>query len=57
MLYSVPHEKINSLNIPALNYGVFGKDAHKWTKRVDMDYSFEKLPGFIIKTLKFYLER
>lgn len=54
-LYNVPLERIKNLNIPAINYGCYGKDAHKWTERVYMPYSFEILPKLIIKTLKYYL--
>lgn len=53
-LYPVPYEKIRSLNIPGINYGVFGKDAHKWTERIKMSYSFEKLPKLILKTIEHY---
>lgn len=55
LLYPVPYEKIRQLNIPGLNYGTFGKDAHKWTERVKISYSFEKLPLLIIKTVEKYL--
>lgn len=55
LLYPVPYEKIMKLNIPGINYGCFGKDAHKWTERVDTEYSFRKLPGLIIKTIGNYL--
>ncbi len=55
LLYPVPYEKIRDLNIPGLNYGAFGKDAHKWTERVKMSYSFGKLPKLIIETIKTYL--
>ncbi len=55
LLYPVPYEKIRTLNIPGLNYGSFGKDAHKWTERVKMSYSFDKLPRLIMKTVEKYL--
>lgn len=57
VLYPVPYERIRSLNIPGLNYGTFGKDAHKWTERVKMSYSFDKLPKLILKTIETYLMR
>ena len=56
-LYDVPIRGIKKLNIPAINYGCFGKDAHKWTERVYMPYSFEVLPKLIIKTIEHYLIR
>ena len=53
-LYNVPIKEIKKLNIPAINYGCFGKDAHKWTERVYMPYSFEVLPKLIVKTIEHY---
>lgn len=51
-LYAVPLERMKALNIPAINYGCWGKDAHKWTERVYIPYSFEVLPKFILYTLQ-----
>ncbi len=56
LLYPVPYEKIRSLNIPGINYGCFGKDAHKWTERVQIDYSFRVLPELILDTIDYYLK-
>lgn len=47
-LFPVPLEQIQALNIPAVNFGVYGKDAHKWTERVYMPYSFETLPKMLV---------
>ena len=55
VLYPVPLKKIKSLDIPALDYGCYGKDAHKWTERVYKPYSFEVLPKLILKTIEHYL--
>lgn len=55
MLYPVPLKKIKALNIPALDYGCYGKDAHKWTERLYKPYSFEVLPELILKTIEHYL--
>lgn len=55
-LYPVPYKKIYNLNIPGLNFGCFGKDAHKRTERVQLDYSFNKLPKLIIETINHYLK-
>ena len=32
-------------DVPLVNLGTYGKDAHMFTERVDMEYSFEKLPN------------
>ncbi|MFT3984614.1 MAG: M20/M25/M40 family metallo-hydrolase [Lachnospiraceae bacterium] len=55
-LYPVPIEKIQKLNIPAVNYGCYGKDAHKWTERVHLPYTFGVLPVLIEKTIDYYLK-
>lgn len=51
-VYPVPVKKIRETNIPAINMGVYGKDAHKWTERVHKSYSFETLPKMIVKTIQ-----
>lgn len=53
-LYPVPLATAKALNIPAVNYGVWGKDCHKWTERIYMPYSFGQLPKFILKTIQYY---
>lgn len=54
-LYPLPLKEIRSLNIPAVNYGCYGKDAHKWTERVHVPYTFETLPLLIEETVNYYL--
>ena len=44
-LYPLPFEKMKNLGIKAVNFGVHGKDAHKWTERLYIPYSFEVLPS------------
>jgi arginine utilization protein RocB len=56
-IYPLPIEKIIKLSVPAVNYGCYGKDAHKWTERVNLPYTFGVLPIFIQKTIDFYLNR
>ena len=55
MLYPLPFEKMKEIAIKAVNFGVYGKDAHKWTERLYMPYSFETLPKLINKALKEFL--
>lgn len=45
--YDIPVKAIRSLSIPAVNFGVYGKDAHQWTERVYKPYSFETVPILI----------
>ena len=56
-LYPLPLERIRRLNIPAVNFGCYGKDAHKWTERVNLPYTFEVLPQLLRETIACYLER
>ncbi|BBF41523.1 arginine utilization protein RocB [Lachnospiraceae bacterium KM106-2] len=56
-LYPVPLKLIQKINIPAVNFGCYGKDAHKWTERVNIPYTFGVLPKLIEKTITYYLEK
>ncbi len=48
-LYDLPVDELSRLNIPFLNLGPNGKDAHKVSERIDMKYSFDMaLPYFIL---------
>lgn len=55
-VYPVPIEQMQRLDIPTINYGCYGKDAHKWTERVNISYTFGILPKLINKTLDYYLK-
>ncbi len=56
-LYPVPIRQIRSIGIPAVNYGAYGKDAHKWSERVYKPYTFDVLPRLILKTVSRYLTK
>ncbi|MPN28931.1 Protein RocB [bioreactor metagenome] len=45
--YNLPLEEIKKLNVPVLNYGPHGKDPHKFTERILVDYSFEIVPELV----------
>lgn len=51
-LYPLPVKEIRELDIPAINYGCYGKDAHKWTERVNIPYTFGVLPLLVKKTIE-----
>ncbi|MFB4165567.1 M20/M25/M40 family metallo-hydrolase [Alteribacillus sp. JSM 102045] len=52
-IYPIPMQTIQELNLPAINLGVYGKDAHKRSERLFKPYSFNTLPDLIQKvTLK-----
>lgn len=56
LLYPLPLDEIRSLSIPSINYGCYGKDAHQWTERVNIPYTFGILPILLQDTIAFYLK-
>ncbi len=56
ILYPTPIDKIKALNVPAVNYGCYGKDAHKWTERVNTTYTFGTLPVLVYETIRTLLD-
>ena len=52
MLYDVPVQQIKRVNIPAFCIAGSCKDAHKWTERLDLDFTFRKLPEILIRLLE-----
>lgn len=51
-----PFNYMKSLDVPVINIGPVGKDAHKMTERVYLPYTFNILPLKIKKFIEFYLE-
>ncbi len=49
--YSLPIEEMQKLNLPVVNIGPFGKDAHKFTERLQKDYSFNIAPKLVYDTI------
>ncbi len=49
--YSLPLEDMQELNLPVVNIGPFGKDAHKFTERLEEDYSFNVAPKLVYETI------
>ena len=54
-VYPVPIQEIRRANIPALNFGTYGKDCHKWTERVYKPFTFEALPKITLRALELLL--
>lgn len=50
--YNLPLEDMQELNLPVVNIGPFGKDAHKFTERLEEDYSFNVVPELVYKTIE-----
>lgn len=49
--YDLPLEDMQELNLPVVNIGPFGKDAHKFTERLEEDYSFNVAPRLVYETI------
>ena len=45
--YHVPLDTMKALDLPVINLGGYGFDAHKWTERVERDYSLRILPKLL----------
>lgn len=56
-IYPVPVKLIQQTNIPAVNFGVYGKDAHSWTERVYKPYSFQILPELVEAAVLSFLKK
>ncbi len=54
-LYPLPIEEIRRTNIPALNFGAYGKDCHQWTERVHRQFTFEALPALTLRAIDLLL--
>lgn len=50
-LYDIPIADMQTLNLPVLDIGSFGKDAHKFTERIEKKYTFEVAPELVYKTV------
>jgi arginine utilization protein RocB len=54
--YHLPLKEIQELDIPTINIGPFGKDAHKRTERLELTFSTEQLPHLLREAVKAALE-
>lgn len=54
--YTLPLEDIKELSLPVTNIGPYGFDAHQFTERIEVDYSFYRLPDIVLKTVLQMLE-
>ena len=50
--YVYPIDKITNINVPVVNIGVYGKDGHMYTERVNKEYSFKNVPNITYETIK-----
>ncbi|MFH5836607.1 M20/M25/M40 family metallo-hydrolase [Proteiniclasticum sp. C24MP] len=49
--YTLPLEDIKELSLPVTNIGPYGFDAHQFTERIEVEYSFYRLPDLVLKTV------
>ena len=54
--YKLPLDDMAELDIPTINIGPFGKDAHKRTERLELTFSFGVLPGILKKAVISFLD-
>ncbi|MBP2658825.1 MAG: rocB [Firmicutes bacterium] len=48
--YNLPVKSIQSISMPVVNIGPFGKDAHKLSERLCTSYSLDAMPQILYKT-------
>lgn len=51
-LYSLPMKELLSLDVPIANMGPAGKDAHKATERLELNYSLKIAPQLLLETIE-----
>jgi arginine utilization protein RocB len=49
--YDIPINDMQELDLPVLDIGTYGKDAHKFTERIEKKYSYEVVPDLVYKTI------
>ncbi|HEX6922263.1 MAG TPA: hypothetical protein VF149_00440, partial [Bacillales bacterium] len=49
--YDLPFDALRELNVPVMNLGPLGRDPHKWTERLELDYSFVTLHDMLSYTI------
>ncbi len=54
--YTLPLQELKRLDVPVLNLGPIGRDAHKWTERLDTEFAFETLPALLVRAVHLLLE-
>ncbi|HET7579529.1 MAG TPA: M20/M25/M40 family metallo-hydrolase [Bacillales bacterium] len=49
--YDLPFDALRELNLPVMNLGPLGRDPHRWTERLELDYSFGTLHDTLSYTI------
>lgn len=55
--YELPVDSMEAITMPVINIGPLGRDPHQWTERLELTYSFEKLPRILTKAIHHYLNK
>lgn len=55
--YDLPLADMQALDLPVLDIGTFGHDAHKFTERLEKNYSFHVTPELVLRTILNLLEK
>jgi arginine utilization protein RocB len=50
--YSLPFDALEKFNVPVLNVGPVGRDAHKWTERLNVPFAFETVKDLLVYTIE-----
>jgi arginine utilization protein RocB len=50
--YDLPFAALEKFNVPVLNVGPVGRDAHKWTERLNVPFSFEVVRDLLMYTVE-----
>lgn len=50
--YSIPLQELEAFDVPVLNLGPVGRDAHQWTERLDVDYAFDTLMDMLPRCIQ-----
>lgn len=50
-IYKLPLEEMQALDLPVVDIGTVGKDAHKFTERIDSRFTFNYTPELVYQTL------
>ncbi len=55
--YNIPIDDIIRLNLPTINIGPFGKDAHKRSERLELDFSTKVAPNLLKNAIYYVLSK
>lgn len=55
--YYIPLEEMSRLNLPFINIGPAGKDAHQFTERLSLPFSMRIAPGLACRAIEMLLQK